>query len=147
MALRRAACTIQMHWRSRQLGEEQRKRYNEQKRATVVLQGWWRMVKQRKEYKKKVARVVFLQALTRGLVQRRRFIKVKEAAKVIQKRIRATQQMKVQRSYFLKMQRSALLIQSTYRMVKVRRDYTSTIANLVKCQSAIRTFLMRRQYL
>merc|ERR1719370_1849160 len=105
------------------------------------------MVKQREKHRAEVAKMILLQAHIRGINQRRGYLRMREAARGVQKRFRATQKMRTERASFLRLQKSALVIQSQYRMVRTQRQYKEKIAKVIKCQSVIKAFLLRRRFL
>merc|ERR1719234_1738693 len=117
------------------------------KAAAVLLQSWWRMVKQERLYKEELDKVVVCQATVRGFLDRRCYQIIRRAALVIQQRFRENRVMRKERQSYLTKKSAALKLQSRWRMTKQKSKYQDQLKKVVKCQSSIRQVLLRKRFL
>ena len=132
LRVRNAILMIQRKWRAQLLMKETRSEYlNKQRAATMfqagwvgyivrkqirkelgailTIQSWWRMLRARKVFRRKLQHLVKIQRLVKAYQDRQKYLRLRNAALVIQRKWRATLLMEKTRSEYLKKQRAAIL--------------------------------------
>ena len=132
LRVRNAILMIQRKWRAQLLMKETRSEYlNKQRAATMIqagwvgyivrkqirkelgailtIQSWWRMLRARKVFRRKLQHLVKIQRLVKAYQDRQKYLRLRNAALVIQRKWRATLLMEKTRSEYLKKQRAAIL--------------------------------------
>ncbi|XP_073427821.1 abnormal spindle-like microcephaly-associated protein [Dendrobates tinctorius] len=118
---KRAAC---VEIQSAVRGYLVRKRMNARNSAATTLQAWYRMQKAREQY-----------------------VRLRRAAVIIQRRLRAHNDCVHHRETFLLMKRSAVRLQAAYRGCMQRRRARIRHAAALRIQAKIRCYMVRKRYL
>ncbi|XP_064372477.1 coagulation factor XIII B chain [Dromaius novaehollandiae] len=118
------------------------KEFADKMRAARVIQAWFRGCQARKEYasvKLQAARLI--QTTYRGFRERRKLIQQKAAAVIIQKRLRAWQEGRLQSVKYNKTRRAVIRLQAFIRGYLVRRKYERTTQAVYEAENSIDTLL------
>ncbi|KAJ7332386.1 hypothetical protein JRQ81_014566 [Phrynocephalus forsythii] len=150
----RAAQLIQFTWRA----HRRKRKLAQTKSAAVVIQKYWRRclakmelqrlkkAKQEEALKGWHEAAAVLQAWYRMKKERKHFLKMSEAALVIQRRYRAYREQNAQRLRFLQMKKAAVCLQASYRGYKLRKMIRRQHVAAVKIQAAFRAYAARTKY-
>ncbi|XP_069823618.1 abnormal spindle-like microcephaly-associated protein [Dendropsophus ebraccatus] len=140
--LHKAARAIQSCYRSYRV----RKQYLKVRMGAVTIQRWYRTTmaaqRQRAEYVHLRRSIIKLQSIYRGLKTRQRIAQMKKAARSIQ----AVFRMHGQRVQYLRMKQAAVVIQQRYRAVLQRRKVQGQFLNLKKAACTIQAAWRGRRY-
>merc|ERR1719234_883568 len=145
--IRNAALVIQQRFRENRVMRKERQSYLTKKNAALKLQSWWRMTKQKSEYQEQLKKVVKCQASIRQVLLRKRFLKMRQAAIIIQERFRDYQVMAKERSTFLQKKQAAIILQSNWRMLRQRRTFQEEMVVVIKCQAMVKAKIQRLKFL
>uniref|UniRef100_A0A674A7H9 Assembly factor for spindle microtubules n=1 Tax=Salmo trutta TaxID=8032 RepID=A0A674A7H9_SALTR len=152
--LKRSAVTIQVCTKAFYRGMVERRRFQHQRASAAIIQERFRahLLCQRERAKylemKKSRAAVLVQSSFRGWVQKRAFQRQKEAALVLQRRVRAMQQAKAERVKYTRLKQATITVQAHCRGWIVRRqDSKHVFLPFCSCQRWLRARLQRRRYL
>ena len=113
------------------------------KTSSVVVQSWWRGVSQRRKLTGQVAKVVTCQAVVRGWVQVQQFKRMKNAATILQRRVRAWAEGRRVRTQFVVKREAAVRIQALWRGHLQRSRFRREVDSIVKMQAMVSGKLAR----
>ncbi|XP_064648823.1 abnormal spindle-like microcephaly-associated protein homolog [Lineus longissimus] len=162
-----AALVIQEKFNALKLQRVCREAFVNNVNAAVTLQAAFRGYMARKAYERLLRTVIRLQAVVRSNISRRRYLKMKEAVRVIEERysaqrlgyqqwlvfniqkgaaitIQAAWRGHVIRQEYCNIRSSALVIQSYFRMVKERCEFLRRRAACIIIQNSYRSFLLTK---
>lgn len=143
---RKATVVIQNYYRAYKAQVNQRKKFLEIKRAATCLQAAYRGYKVRQLIKQQSIAALQIQTAFRGHSQRRKYQSVLQSAIKIQRWYRARKTVKDTRTHFLKTRAAVVSLQSAYRGWKVRKQIRREIQAAVKIQSAFRMAKAQKQF-
>ncbi|XP_028394821.1 abnormal spindle-like microcephaly-associated protein homolog [Dendronephthya gigantea] len=136
--IRAAAVVIQSWYRACTQGHIQRQIFVAQKVNAVRIQSFYRGFKTRSHYKKLKQVSITIQSLVRRNIARKTFIRLRNAAIVMQTRERARVLGQTQRSLFLMQKSCAVMLQSQFRGKRERTRFVQTKNVVVKLQALVR---------
>uniref|UniRef100_A0A8C7IYX2 Assembly factor for spindle microtubules n=1 Tax=Oncorhynchus kisutch TaxID=8019 RepID=A0A8C7IYX2_ONCKI len=127
---------IQGRWRETLKAREERRNFLVMKAAAVTIEASWRGHATRNRLRKRAA--VLVQSSFRRWVQKRAFQRQREAALVLQRRVRAMQQAKAERVKYTRLKQATITVQAHCRGWIARRQtdhlchfYTGTTSSLL----------------
>ncbi|KAL4709961.1 hypothetical protein ACJJTC_003924 [Scirpophaga incertulas] len=119
LLLRRYTIIIQRRYRGKILMKAEVKNLEEKKRAVIIIQKSFRMVREFKSYYKIRKAAVTIQTWYKATVetrlQRHKYIKLKACCIIVQKRYQAILRMRMDRNAYLKLRNATITIQRRYR--------------------------------
>ncbi|XP_074655688.1 uncharacterized protein LOC141909201 [Tubulanus polymorphus] len=146
--IRRAAVTIQKFYRRYRVARGEREELARVIRSCIAIQSAFRRWSCRRRFLERRSATVTIQACVRGRFIRCRFLRLKNAAIVIQRRFRARREVRCQRGQFEALRAVVLIIQRRYRSRVETRNavvrLTAMTHAAVRIQSAYRGYLVRR---
>ena len=147
LAIKNAACVIQLYWRATQESIKCRETYLQQRRAAILLQAHFR----RRRVEKMLVRQHFaagkIQAAFRGYHQRKQYALLKRSVSIIEKYWLATLDCRQSRNTFLELKRAAITIQSHVRRRIVQRKMALQHRAATTIQAGYRSHIERKRFL
>ncbi|NXP08625.1 ASPM protein, partial [Thinocorus orbignyianus] len=135
---------IQQWFRACQERDTQIQNYRIMKRAALRIQAAFRGMKTRRLLRTMNESAELIQRRFRTFIERKRFLSIKAAAIVIQRKHRATKLAKIQRQKYLSLLNAAVIIQSAYRGFVVRKKIQQMHLSATVIQATLR---MHRTYI
>ncbi|KAG7220012.1 hypothetical protein INR49_000660 [Caranx melampygus] len=111
-AMRLSTIIIQRYYRSCVLQRQEKEKFLKLKRSTTTLQAAFRGWCVRREISRQHQAAIAIQLCWRCSVQRRIFQRKREAAVMLQRRIRAVQRGRVDRDNYIRMRQAAVMLQT-----------------------------------
>ena len=118
--------------------------------ASLLIQTWWRMIRQRRMFTEEKKSIIKCQAVVRRYTARSCYLSIRRGALTIQQRYR----MKKERQQYLAKKKgaaqklnAALLLQCWSRMILQKRSYQADLSKIIKCQAVVRQVQQRRRFL
>ncbi|TRY96933.1 hypothetical protein DNTS_014281 [Danionella cerebrum] len=147
LSLKRSAIVLQKRYRAKAQGGKVRREFLALKSASVAIQAIWRGRAERKLITQLHACARIIQSNYRRHVVLARFLQMKQAAVVIQKRFRAFRNGQKVYVKFTEMKKAAVVLQSAYRGWRTRRHVQRKMKAATLIQSVVRAHLCRRRFL
>merc|ERR1719233_141726 len=141
-----ASSTIQTYWRSTLLARQGRHQYLKEKCSSISIQSWWRMVMAMKVFRRKRLNVVKIQRLLRTYQERQKYLWLRNAVLLAQRKWRAQLLMKKARSEYLKKQKAATMIQASWAGYIARKQARQVLGAIVTVQSWWRMRMAQKKY-
>eukprot|EP00090_Calanus_glacialis_P001119 TRINITY_DN10784_c0_g1_i2.p1 TRINITY_DN10784_c0_g1~~TRINITY_DN10784_c0_g1_i2.p1 ORF type:complete len:1021 (-),score=356.46 TRINITY_DN10784_c0_g1_i2:147-2840(-) len=138
---------VQNRVRSRNIARRERENFMRMKTSSVVLQSWWRGVRQRRYFDNEVAMVVICQAVVKGWMQRKQYLKMKNAVTMLQMRVRAWAEGRRVRTRFVEKREAVVRIQALWRGHLQRNSFRRDMVSIVRMQAIVRGKLARDSFL
>ncbi|XP_040215825.1 abnormal spindle-like microcephaly-associated protein [Rana temporaria] len=145
--MKKAAVIIQKQYRAMKEGRKQQQQYLALKKAAVTLQAAWRGKKARNRICRMHTAAIEIQAWYRMVKQQQTFKNLKNATVTVQNLYRASQERKKQLLIFQNKRKAILCIQSTFRTVKLQREFRAKRQAVVVIQRTFKSCLARRRFL
>ncbi|XP_023195655.1 abnormal spindle-like microcephaly-associated protein homolog [Xiphophorus maculatus] len=117
-----AVTVIQQRFRAQKCKELQEKRYQDVRRAVIVLQAAYRGMKSRRMIGKRREAASVIQSAFRVHRERQRYLKLKSSALTIQRKYRATSEAKVMKNRYSLMRKAVVTLQRCCRAWKEKRQ-------------------------
>ncbi|XP_027883744.1 abnormal spindle-like microcephaly-associated protein isoform X2 [Xiphophorus couchianus] len=117
-----AVTVIQQRFRAQKCKELQEKRYQDVRRAVIVLQAAYRGMKSRRMIGKRREAASVIQSAFRVHRERQRYLKLKSSALTIQRKYRATKEAKVMKNRYSLMRKAVVTLQRCCRAWKEKRQ-------------------------
>ncbi|XP_023185908.1 abnormal spindle-like microcephaly-associated protein homolog [Xiphophorus maculatus] len=117
-----AVTVIQQRFRAQKCKELQEKRYQDVRRAVIVLQAAYRGIKSRRMIGKRREAASVIQSAFRVHRERQRYLKLKSSALTIQRKYRATSEAKVMKNRYSLMRKAVVTLQRCCRAWKEKRQ-------------------------
>ncbi|XP_015826622.3 abnormal spindle-like microcephaly-associated protein [Nothobranchius furzeri] len=133
-----AARVLQQRFRAQKCKNHEAKRYQELRKAAVILQAACRGMKSRKIIKQKHQAASIIQIAFRAHCEHKEFLTLKSSVLSVQRRYRATVATNKQRRQYKEMQRATIALQAAYRGLRVRREVSGWHRAATVIQSAFR---------
>ncbi|XP_073700281.1 abnormal spindle-like microcephaly-associated protein [Garra rufa] len=147
LRLKRSAIVLQKRFRAKLLGDKLQQEYMALKLASVTIQAIWRGRAERRKISQlhRFARVI--QSNYRRYAARTRFLEIKQAAVVIQRRYRAFRNGQKVYAEYTEIKRAAIVLQSAYRGKRARQELQKKNKAATLIQSVIRAHRCRKRFL
>ncbi|XP_047489293.1 LOW QUALITY PROTEIN: abnormal spindle-like microcephaly-associated protein homolog [Penaeus chinensis] len=137
---------IQKWWRSIKETKEEQKKYQMTREATVTLQAYFRGMSVRREMKQRREAVVKLQSYLRGWLVRREYVRQVKKVVTIQRWWRATKLTREASLRYIRMRNAAIVIQSYARRMQVTQELKKQNNAALKIQAYFRRWCIQRDY-
>uniref|UniRef100_A0A674IVM1 Abnormal spindle-like microcephaly-associated protein ASH domain-containing protein n=1 Tax=Terrapene triunguis TaxID=2587831 RepID=A0A674IVM1_9SAUR len=137
---------IQQWYRACKERNVQVHKYRIMKRAILCIQAAFRGMKTRRHLKMMHVAAAFLQRRVRSFLKRKKYISLRTAAVMIQRKYRATAHAKQQHQEYLHLRKAAVTIQSAYRGFVVRKKMQQMHRAATVIQAALRMYRMCISY-
>ncbi|KAM8930263.1 abnormal spindle-like microcephaly-associated protein [Pelodytes ibericus] len=135
---------IQQRFRETRARNSEQEKYQNTRKATVLLQAAFRGMKVRKEIQRMHQSAVLIQRCFKAHKQRKTYMTIQCATVTIQRRYRSVLLGRSQRHDFLALRKATVCVQAAYRGFKVRKDMEQCNKAATEIQSMFR---MHRQYI
>ncbi|XP_014867194.1 PREDICTED: abnormal spindle-like microcephaly-associated protein isoform X2 [Poecilia mexicana] len=117
-----AVTVLQQRFKAQKYKELQEKRYQDVRRAVVVLQAAYRGMKSRRMIRKRREAASVIQSAFRVHRERQRYLKLKSSVLTIQRKYRATKEAEAMKSRYLLMRKAVITLQRCCRARKEKRQ-------------------------
>ncbi|XP_017294913.1 abnormal spindle-like microcephaly-associated protein [Kryptolebias marmoratus] len=121
-----AACVLQQRFRAQRRKQVEVKRYQEDRKAAIVLQAAYRGMKTRQIIKQSHEAARVIQRAYRAHCEHQKYFKLKASALVIQRKYRATVQAKSERNRFIRVKQAVITLQRCCRAWNARQQVLKT---------------------
>ncbi|KAI7791387.1 putative abnormal spindle-like microcephaly-associated protein [Triplophysa rosa] len=145
--LKRSVIILQQRYRAKVVGNKLRLEYDALKVASVTIQAAWRGRTVRRKIRHLHRCAEIIQSHYRRYVVQTQFMKLKQAAVVIQRQCRAFREGKKAYGEYIEMKRAAIVLQSAYRGRKARKEIQRQTRAAILIQSSVRGYIYRRAFL
>ncbi|KAM7409265.1 hypothetical protein PAMA_000966 [Pampus argenteus] len=126
-AMRLSAIVIQRYYRACLLQRRERNGFLKTKRSTIILQAAVRGWRVRRDVSRQSQAAVLIQSYWRRSVQRRMFLRKREAAVKLQRRVKAMQLGRAERHNYAHIRQAAITLQAHCRGWKARRQVVEAV--------------------
>ncbi|XP_036971161.1 abnormal spindle-like microcephaly-associated protein isoform X1 [Acanthopagrus latus] len=133
-----AACVLQQRFRAQRRRNIEIKRYQQCRKAAVVLQAAYRGMKSRRIVRQSHQAASVIQRAYRAHCEHKQYLALKSSVLTIQRRYRATVAAKEQMQEYQKLRRAAVILQTAYRGQQVRKEVARQHQAATVIQSAFR---------
>eukprot|EP00794_Sanderia_malayensis_P015899 gene15899-17499_t len=147
LELRRAVVCMQRRFRAATIGNAMRRRYVQQKSASVVIQAWYRGRKQCQKFNAWKKAAIVVQSYHKMNIAKVKFGEMRRAALVIQRRYRALKIGQATQVHYLICKAAVITLQSRYRGYVARMQLRKQRKAAITIQSVVRMKLARQRYL
>ncbi|XP_069497625.1 abnormal spindle-like microcephaly-associated protein isoform X2 [Ambystoma mexicanum] len=142
----KAASTLQQRYRAKCAKDEQRQQYAQLRKAAVCFQASFRGMQLRKRLQEMHRAASIIQRRFKAYSEHRRYVTLRAAAIVCQRRHRTSSVARRKRQEFLSLRKAAVQLQSAYRGLQVRRMVQQMQLAATTIQSSYRMHRLRHQY-
>ena len=122
------------------------RRREELEKAARVLQGFWRTRICKIQLQQKKQSLIKIQSVIRCFVAKRRYLRIRNAVILLQRRFRVRYLGESYRKQFLAMKSASVRIQAVWRGFMTRKEAKTRRDAVTKLQAELRRVLVRRRY-